>query len=961
MLEQIKEKIESLELYATNFISPKKGTTFIKEKLTDLVKSGINLPFKFDYLLVTMSKNGGLIALCKIPNYFDQHKTKINTDIIVMHQNAGKRYYIPIDWKYNDSYIVSLEFNSKEQLYAFCHNGDLRKIDILTNKVKVKVNSGRFLDEGIVKAKLFEKGFIALTRKSNVYYAPDIKDPKPYLLVNIKEKFNFSDDIEFLGIPASNTASKKEEFLILSDKGEGVVHIFEVNTNLGPGSESKIDRNREYKTNVIGPEEVIKEKLPEFEDIEIIDNPNEAKKKKMLKISAMCISPDGEEIAFYSGSNSTIYLSSSSNLAKFSPKKIKLSVDKIKQESIDEEVTKDMIGEYKSLFSFDNKKYKFLFCGNTALALCSQRFLILCTKNGDLISFRISEENSIKAIEGGPLFHAITEVDGIRTYSKEGIYLISEVSEDVINVCDPFSKHPSKNLLNAYGYYLSKNANCDKIIRDIATDLPKAINTLQKAAMNLFFIEDNEENSNMKELQMFLIKAAQYGKSFVQKGDFNYESFLQRCKELRVINSLRNLKNAPRYLTYQEYNDMNPFNPNNFIKLIMRYHNYRFAFELSNYLGYDPDTVYLGFCGANIRKLEDDNNTETIFEEFQQKLAECPNISYINLSKKCIKHSKYKLAEKFLEHEKSIVVKVPQYLQLRNWNKALDLAIESNDRTVIKVVIDKIFKVEQEKDFIRIVGKKPKAHRAVIDYLKMHELTDQLKQYLISKKDYEELLFINLENFFKCKSLDGRKKFIQEANEYVKDMKGMPNFEFYKNYLNDLNFSLKFKKTCIDENFIASTDISPFDNSIFDCYKLGIDKGFESAYKIIEDGNKQFNIGQKKITYIKFKKWAEKRNFEKIENDVTKNGYKKLDISPLIVAKIFFDVKNYDLATKYIKDKTDFNDFDEKIKLLKKMSKYEDAIEIIMKNKKADKEQYLNEILREKPELKSYIENFGKK
>ena len=192
-------------------------------------------------------------------------------------------------------------------------------------------------------------------------------------------------------------------------------------------------------------------------------------------------------------------------------------------------------------------------------------------------------------------------------------------------------------------------------------------------------------------------------------------------------------------------------------------------------------------------------------------------------------------------------------------------------------------------------------------------------------------------------------------------MKGMPNFESYKNYLSDLKFSLKFKKTCIDENFIASTDISPFDNSIFDCYKLGIDKGFESAYKIIEDGNKQFNIGQKKITYIKFKKWAEKRNFEKIENDVDKIGYKKLDISPLIVAKIFFDVKNYDLATKYIKDKTDFNDFDEKIKLLKKMSKYEDAIEIIMKNKKADKEQYLNEILREKPELKSYIENFGKK
>ena len=965
MLEQIKEKIDSLELYATNFISTKKGPKFIKEKLTDLIKTGINLPFKFDYLLVAMSKNGGLIAICKIPNYYDQNKTRINTNIIVMHQNAGKRYYIPIDWKYNDSYIVSLEFNSKEQLYAFCHNGDIRKIDILTNKIKVKVNSAKFLDEGIFKAKLFEKGFIALTRKYNLYYVPDIKDPRPFLLINIKEKFNFSQEVDFLGIPAANTNSKKEEFLLLGDNGEGVIHFFETGGDSGINN-SKMDKNREYKFNIIIPEgeKPVKE-MNEFNDFSIIENPNSNsntvnQNKKILKINAICISPTGEEIAFYCGTNSTIYLYTS-KLAKFSPKKIKLSIDKIKQDSMEDELSKDAIGEFKSLFSFDNKKFQFLFCGTSAIALCSQRYVILCTKNGELISFQISEENSINAMTGGPLFKAITEIDGIRTYSKEGIFLISEVSEDINNVCDPFSKHPSKNLLNAYGYYLSKNANCDKIIRDIANDLPKAINSLQKAAMNLFFIEDNEDNSNIKELQMFLIKAAQYGKSFVQKGDFNFESFVQRCKDLRVINSLRNLKNGQRFLTYEEYKEMNPFDQNEFLKIIMRFHNYKFAFELSNYLGYDTDKVYLGFCAANIKRLSDDIRADKIFNSFQEKLIDCPNISYINLARKCIKHNKYKLAEKFLEQEKSLVVKVPQYLQLKNWNKALDLAIESNDRTVIKVVIDKIFKVEQKKDFIKIVANKPKAHRAVIEYLKMHELTEELKNYLIYKKDYEELLFINLENFFKCKSLDGRKKFIEEANGYVKEMKGMPNFDFYKNYLKDLKYSLKFKKICVDKDFIASNDISPFDNSIFDCYKLGINKDREKDYKVIEDGNKQFNIGQKKLTYIKFKRWAETGKFEKIDNEVTNVGYKKLDISPFIVAKILFNAKNYDKATKYIKDVTDFNDFDEKIKLLKKMNKYEDAIEIIMKDKKADKEEYLNGILREKPELKSYVDNFGKK
>ena len=218
----------------------------------------------------------------------------------------------------------------------------------------------------------------------------------------------------------------------------------------------------------------------------------------------------------------------------------------------------------------------------------------------------------------------------------------------------------------------------------------------------------------------------------------------------------------------------------------MRYHDYRFAFELNNYLGYENEKIYLEFCAASIRHLSDDVKVDEIFQKFNEKLIECPNISYINLAKKCIKHKKFRLAEKFLEQEKSIVVKVPQYLQLKNWNRALDLAIESNDRTVIKVVIDKIFKVEQKKNFIKIVGAKQKAHKAIIEYLKMHEQVEELKNYLISKKDYEELLYMALENFFKCKSLKVRKEYIKEENEYVKEMKGLPNFEFYKNYLKDL-------------------------------------------------------------------------------------------------------------------------------------------------------------------------------
>ena len=97
MLEHIKEKIDGLEMIATNFKSTNSNKmTFMKDKITDLIKSGPNLPFEFDYLLVDISKNGGLIAICKQMNYYDRNKTRIYDHILVMHQDAGKRYYIPL-------------------------------------------------------------------------------------------------------------------------------------------------------------------------------------------------------------------------------------------------------------------------------------------------------------------------------------------------------------------------------------------------------------------------------------------------------------------------------------------------------------------------------------------------------------------------------------------------------------------------------------------------------------------------------------------------------------------------------------------------------------------------------------------------------------------------------------------------------------------------------------------------
>ena len=340
MIEQVKDKIGALESLYTNFISCEKDTKLIKQKVTDLKsgdsKSKRKLPLSFEYLLVDISRNGGRIATCKQNNYKDLHNTGINTNIIVMHQNAEKKYYIPIDWKYKDSYIVNLEYNDKEQLYGFCSNGDIRKIDTLTESAKLKLTSSILTDEGIVKAKLCDKGFIVLTKKGNIYYAPDIKNPKPIFYMSIKDKLNFSNDIDFLGIPAAYSSSKKVEILILNEKGKGVLLVRaseEESTNIRGERNNKNANIKLFdpQDGNINKYEFIEEtpqppesntetpQTPQPKDTQKTPTPQPKQTEQppviQGKINAFCLSPCKDKIAFYCADNTTIYIYDS-NLEK---------------------------------------------------------------------------------------------------------------------------------------------------------------------------------------------------------------------------------------------------------------------------------------------------------------------------------------------------------------------------------------------------------------------------------------------------------------------------------------------------------------------------------------------------------------------------------------------------------------------------------------------------------------------
>lgn len=979
MLESVKSQIDYLELIAADFISTDNGANYSKEKIVQLNKS-TKLTLEFNFINVAISRNGGLIALCKTASYYDKKKSHINDSIIVMHQDASTCYFIPINWDYNSRYVVSLEFNEKEQLFAFCNDGTIYKLDILTQKAIEITNSYKIKPEGIHKAKLFENGYIILTAQGSLYLIEDLKNPDPQFIVSVKEQLGFTNDIDFIGIPAKKTCSKQFEILITNQKGEGVLHIEKqepkdandtsTNANRRTFQYQRKDMSNKGKVvnvsllnspnlekyNPNAPRKSIQSNEyvmidDQLKGEESLSQANTINKDTIGNVTALTISPNNDYIALYvSESNTVFYFSSQiSNNATNKIEKLKFSLDSTLEKN--EYITQQKILSFKT-------EQQLLFCGDNSVAICGGQYIMMINRNSETIPILV-DENQHNELTGYIYCKCISEVDGIRFMTKEDIYLLSPVPKELSQLCNPFLNSLSRELVKSYGNYISKNPSCNDQLRKIGEDLPKTIEELAKAAAHIYWIAQDPDTFSKRDIQNFMIKAAQFGKSFVQKEVFNFERFNDICKSIRIINNMRNYPLKPRYLTYMQYLDMNPDKPSGIVNKTMRQLNFKLAFDICKFFGDDDKNIFLRYAIAKIKKLPEISDPQkeiNVYNELMDSFKNVENISYIEIAKKCIKYHKYELAEKFLYSEKSVLVKIPQYLQLGKWEKALELSLKSCDLSVIKVAIDKIYKVEQPSTFNDIMAKFPQAHSAVINYYKSIGKPDELNKYLNRQRDQEELLFISLENFFKSQNITDREKHLKEAKKCLNGAKNI-DYDFYKSYLSDLENSIKFKDNCIvDKKIIETNDINTFDNSIYDCFL----KAKADQYPWIETQNKKyFEISKRKMTVLRFKTLAKEGKIDEIEQIIQKEGYKKLDISPLKIADILFEFKlDNDKAAQYALKETNPELYEDKFKFLMKMEKYLEAVEAALSDKKNERKiEFINTVLRKRPDLKQKIED----
>ena len=563
---------------------------------------------------------------------------------------------------------------------------------MLTNKL--------FQQEKIDKAQFIEKGFIALTCYG------------PISIFQMGSLLEFSNDIDFFAIPPSASSSRRLELFFTNEKGDGVIHVMEQPKGFNYAILPTDDENT---LQIMGVDILEGEKLEQYykksiDDENTIDTNNSNKKDSVGKIKAMAISPLYRKFALFN-SEGRVFIYSSSFDKRRKEKKFK----------IDENLSENEKNELKTVIDF-NKDYQFLFCGEDAVALSGQRFILLTNALRKTLTYQIVEGRELEAIQGVIFSKCISEIDGLRFATNEGMFLISKVNTDLFKSCYTFSNSPSKQLIKAYKSDLMKEANCDKQIRKIYNDLSDAILSLANASANVFWVENEEEGNNRKEAQLFMLKAAQLGKCFMQIEGFNWEKFIEICKSIRTINELRNNEKSPLFITYEEYDNIDK---KVLIKKIMAQHNYNLAFRMYKYLGYDNTKVikvYQKWACCKIKKLNEfssKNEQMKLYNEIMDVLNDVNIISFIKLAKKAFKCNQKDLGMKFLELEKSILAKIPQYLTHNKWDKALELSYETYDADIIASALNQIadFNII-DKDFIDKVKEVQNIRYNVVDFLK---------------------------------------------------------------------------------------------------------------------------------------------------------------------------------------------------------------------------------------------------
>lgn len=261
----------------------------------------------------------------------------------------------------------------------------------------------------------------------------------------------------------------------------------------------------------------------------------------------------------------------------------------------------------------------------------------------------------------------IPEIDGMRVLTTEKSEFWEKVDEALQMTLSIGSFSAPALLLTANEGYLENSGSSGESIRSLQQNeqLLEAVEKLLQAASAEFEIESQEK----------LLKAAAFGKTFLPPGIFDSNKLVEIIRNLKVLNNIRK-EWVARPLTYRQLM-FTRSNGEIIIKRLLESRYHYMAIQISKLWKLRVDEIYVHW--ACVKLIDQKYSDSQMCELICQKLSSCKSVKYTDIARKALDYGRRELAIKLLENEPAISRKVPLLLYMKEYERALDKAIESSD------------------------------------------------------------------------------------------------------------------------------------------------------------------------------------------------------------------------------------------------------------------------------------------
>lgn len=326
-----------------------------------------------------------------------------------------------------------------------------------------------------------------------------------------------------------------------------------------------------------------------------------------------------------------------------------------------------------------------------------------------------------------PYFLVRTEVDGLRVIAvnEKGAaqnFLVRKAKKAYANVRSTFRETPGFQLYQNYKSHI-KNSPPEQYIFENKQIVKDGVGEVLKAAV----FELNPKK------QMKLIKAARYGKIFLEEDYPDKDCIANICKFAKIITNLRNL--AKRAISNKQFISMSKDDASRLIRIFQNSKNFQFAFFfISNiYSGKDKTLISNVFRNWAIALMDSPLKESEIgirlvetFSVLSEMNKNIPSTVLIDIASSALGKNKTAVVHTILQKDNPPLLKITLYMKMGEYAHALWEAMSAHDSNIIYMVINKIIDIVDEK------SKEKDIEKLIAD---SGTLQDLLKKYLTSRQD----------------------------------------------------------------------------------------------------------------------------------------------------------------------------------------------------------------------------------